>query len=141
MKNLHWSKFIFFVVFLSILAAPAQAKVWHVPGEAIDVEIGSTLEVVDCIVTDNVAHFRGGGLLVWEYLGNSQTVIYSSTIMDNQANEGDDGWVNPGCSLTLIGSTLDSDFDETFDGPGIILIDSVVAVKSTTLGAVKALYR
>ncbi len=110
-------------------------------GGAIDVESGSELEMVDCIVTENTAHFRGGGLLVWENIAYSQVAVFSSTVMNNQANEGDDGWVNPGCTLTLTGSTLGPDFDINFDGPGQIINDSVVVAEPRSFGGVKAMFR
>lgn len=110
-------------------------------GGAIDAESGSSLLMENCQVENNAAVHAGGGLFVWQNLGPSSLNVNSSTIMNNQAPWGADGWSDPGCYLAVIGSVIDPDFQNTFDGPGIIFIDSTVSTEQRTWGEVKALYR
>lgn len=110
-------------------------------GGAIDVESYSSLVLTDCILENNVANFKGGALVVWQNLGPSSITVFSSTIMNNQAPAGADGWADGGCYLTVMDSALTPDFLTTFDGPGTIFIDSVVAVERKSWGEVKAFYR
>lgn len=110
-------------------------------GGAIDIESGSTPFISGCTMTNNVANHAGGALFVWVNNEPSSVTVSGSTILNNLAPVGIDGWADVGCYMTLLDSTLAPDFNITFDGPGTIIIDSTVEVERKTLGDVKSYYR
>jgi predicted outer membrane repeat protein len=110
-------------------------------GGAIDVESMSVVTMQDCQLKNNGALYAGGGVFVWQNMGPSSLTVSSSVILDNQAPLGADGYADINCQLLVLDSTVSPDYAETFDEPGTILIDSVVATEPGSWGSVKACYR
>ena len=110
-------------------------------GGVVDVESYSSMTMESCTLINNTAVFEGGGLFVWANQGHSSISISHSTIGNNQAPLGSDGWVSDFCTLTLNDCYLEWDYQDTFGGPGTLIINGPVSNVESTWGSVKALYR
>jgi len=110
-------------------------------GGAIDCEHSSSLMLEGCSLVNNTAVYYGGALFLWMNQSPAFMSVYNSTIMDNIAPSGSDGWAHYECIMMLSNCNLAPDFNDTFDGPGSIIIDAVVGLEYSTWGGLKTMYK
>lgn len=89
---------------------------WGGNGGALDIEIGTTVNLTDVIVTGNYADDRGGGISNSGTLTMTDCVLSDNTSRDNVENIGGGGLFNyANCTATLTNVTI-SDNKATYGG-------------------------